>query len=97
MLELAYRPAVSEQPMIRRIREKLVVLINPVANPDGRDKQVEWFYRYLKGRTDQAMLPRQLHPTGRATRSSTSTAMRISRFMRPPKRSFACSMHGIRR
>ena len=52
MLELAYRLAVSEQPMIQRIREKLVVLINPVSNPDGRDKVVEWFYRYLKGKTD---------------------------------------------
>jgi len=62
VLELAYRLAVSEQPMIRRVREKLVVLINPVANPDGRDKQVEWFYRYLKGRTDQATLPRQAPP-----------------------------------
>ena len=62
VLELAYRLAVSEQPMIRRIRERLVVLINPVANPDGRDKQVEWFYRYLKGKTDQATLPRQAPP-----------------------------------
>jgi len=61
-LELAYRLAVSEQPMIGRIREKLVVLINPVSNPDGRDKQVEWFYRYLKGRTDLAHLPRQAPP-----------------------------------
>jgi hypothetical protein len=62
VLELAYRLAVSEQPMIRRIRERLVVLIAPVANPDGRDKQVEWFYRYLKGRTDPARLPRQAPP-----------------------------------
>ena len=62
VLELAYRLAVSEQPMIRGIREKLVVLINPVSNPDGRDKQVEWFYRYLKGRTDFASLPRQAPP-----------------------------------
>lgn len=62
VLELAYRLAVSDQPMIRRIREKLVVLINPVSNPDGRDKQVEWFYRYLKGKTDRAMLPRQAPP-----------------------------------
>jgi hypothetical protein len=38
------------------------VLINPVANPDGRDKQVEWFYRYLKGKTDLASLPRQAPP-----------------------------------
>src|SRR4051812_33629754 len=57
-LELAYRLAVSEQPMIRRIREKLVVLINPVSNPDGRDKQVEWFYKYLKGKTVHDTLPR---------------------------------------
>jgi Zinc carboxypeptidase len=62
VLELAYRLAVSEQPMIRRIREQLVVLINPVSNPDGRDKQVDWFYRYLKGRTDMATLPRQAPP-----------------------------------
>jgi hypothetical protein len=62
VLELAYRLAVSEQPMIRRIRERLVVLINPVSNPDGRDKQVEWFYRYLKGRTDLATMPRQAPP-----------------------------------
>ena len=62
VLELAYRLAVSEQPMIRRIRENVVVLINPVANPDGRDKQVDWFYRYLKGKTEQATLPRQAPP-----------------------------------
>jgi hypothetical protein len=62
MLELAYRLAVSEQPMIRRIREHVVVLINPVSNPDGRDKQVEWFYRFLKGRTDPDHFPRQAPP-----------------------------------
>ncbi len=62
VLELAYRLAVSEQPMIQRIRASLVVLINPVSNPDGRDKQVEWFYRYLKGKTDLAALPRQAPP-----------------------------------
>ncbi len=62
VLELAYRLATSEQPQIRRIRENLVVLINPVSNPDGRDKQVEWFYRYLKGKTVLENLPRQAPP-----------------------------------
>ena len=62
MLELAYRLAVSEQPMIRRIREKVLVLINPISNPDGRDKMVDWFYRYLKGKTDRNVLPRQSPP-----------------------------------
>jgi len=62
VLELAYRLAVSEQPMIQQVREKLVVLINPVCNPDGRDKVTEWFYTYLKGKTDYADLPRQSPP-----------------------------------
>ena len=62
MLEMAYRLTVSEQPMIRRIREQLVVLINPISNPDGRDKMVDWFYRYLKGKTDRNTLPRQSPP-----------------------------------
>lgn len=61
-MELVYRLAVSEQPMARRIREKVVVLVNPVAEPDGRDKVVDWFYRYLKGRTDYGALPRQSPP-----------------------------------
>jgi hypothetical protein len=62
MLELAYRLTVSDQPMIKNIREQLVVLINPVSNPDGRDKMVDWFYRYLKGKTDRSSLPRQSPP-----------------------------------
>ncbi len=62
VMELAYRLAVSEEPMIRRIRERVVVLINPVANPDGRAKMADWFYRYLKGRTDYDELPRQSPP-----------------------------------
>ncbi len=62
VLEMAYRLAASEQPAVRRIREQLVVLINPVSNPDGRDKVVEWFYRYLKGKTDRATMPRMSPP-----------------------------------
>ena len=62
MMELAYRLAVSETPMIQAIRRNVVVLINPVSNPDGRDKMADWFYRYLKGRTDYGALPRQSPP-----------------------------------
>ncbi len=57
VMELAYRLVVSEQPMIRAIRQNVVVLINPVSEPDGRDRFVEWFYRYLKGKTDYENLP----------------------------------------
>jgi len=57
VMELAYRLAVSEQPMIKRIRSEVIVLINPASEPDGRDKAVDWFYRYLKGKTDFDRLP----------------------------------------
>ena len=57
VMELAYRLAVSDQPMIRKIRSEVLVLINPVSEPDGRDKEVDWFYRYLKGKTDYESLP----------------------------------------
>jgi hypothetical protein len=61
-MELIYRLAVSEQPMIKAIREKLIVLINPISEPDGRDKVTDWFYLYLKGKTDFDALPRQSPP-----------------------------------
>ncbi len=61
-MELAYRLAVSDQPMIRNIRKNVVVLINPVAEPDGHDKMADWFTRYLEGRTDFDTLPRQSPP-----------------------------------
>jgi len=57
LLALAYRLAVSEAPLVRTIRDRVVVLINPVAEPDGRDKSVDWFYRHLKGKTDYDNLP----------------------------------------
>ncbi|MEN6560565.1 MAG: M14 family zinc carboxypeptidase [Acidobacteriota bacterium] len=62
VMELAYRLAVSDQPMIKRIRENILVLINPVSEPDGRDKEVDWFYRCLKGRTDIDNLPPESPP-----------------------------------
>ena len=57
LMELVYRLAVSEAPAIRDIRERVIVLINPVAEPDGRDRIVDWFYRHLKGKTDYDNLP----------------------------------------
>jgi hypothetical protein len=62
VMEMAYRLAVSNQPYIEEIRKNVVVLINPVSEPDGRDKVVDWFYRYLKGKTDFDHLPRRSPP-----------------------------------
>jgi len=50
LMELAYRLAVSKRPAVQEIRRNAVVLITPVAEPDGRDRTVEWFYRHLRGR-----------------------------------------------
>jgi hypothetical protein len=52
LMELAYRLVVSEEPSIRAIRSNLITLINPVAEPDGRDRQVDWYYRYTRARTE---------------------------------------------
>jgi hypothetical protein len=46
LMELAYRIAVEETPFIRAIRDNVIVLITPVLEVDGRDRQVDlWNYR----------------------------------------------------
>ncbi|MBN3518985.1 peptidase [Algoriphagus lutimaris] len=52
LMELAYRLITSEDEAIKNIRENLILLINPVSEPDGRDKQVDWYHRYTKARTE---------------------------------------------
>ena len=52
VMELAYRLAVSDEPGIKKIRDNVIVLINPVSEPDGRDKQVDWYLRFTKGRPE---------------------------------------------
>jgi Zinc carboxypeptidase len=41
LMELAYRLAVEESPLIRKIRDNVIVLITPVVETDGRDRQVD--------------------------------------------------------
>jgi hypothetical protein len=48
LMELAYRLAVETSPFIDQIRENVIVSITPVADPDGRDRLVDWFYRNLE-------------------------------------------------
>jgi len=52
LMELAYRIITSDEKAVKDIRENLILLINPVSEPDGRDKQVDWYHRYTKARTD---------------------------------------------
>src|SRR5690606_17185143 len=50
LTELVYRLAVSDDPAIEKIRSGVITIINPVSEPDGRDRQVDWYLRYTKGR-----------------------------------------------
>ena len=52
LMELAYRLVTDTSDDIKNILDNCIVLMNPVSEPDGRDKQVEWYYRYTKGRKD---------------------------------------------
>lgn len=46
LMELAYRLAVEDSPIINAIRDNIIVTITPAAEPDGRDRYVDWYYRY---------------------------------------------------
>ncbi|MFM8395136.1 MAG: M14 family zinc carboxypeptidase, partial [Acidobacteriota bacterium] len=46
LMELAYRLVVEDSPLIRQIRDQVIVSLTPVAEPDGRDRYVEWYYRH---------------------------------------------------
>ena len=52
LMELAYRLAAGEDSATRQIREHVITIINPVSEPDGRDKQADWYYRFTKGRPE---------------------------------------------
>ena len=86
LMELTYRLATETSPLIKQIRDNVIVSITPVADPDGRDRNVDWFY---KGLDEQAANPapaarprrarrrarrRRDYPTGASTSSMTTTA-----------------------
>jgi hypothetical protein len=45
LMELVYRLAVDESPYIQKIRNRIVTLITPIVEVDGRDRQVD-IYRW---------------------------------------------------
>src|SRR6202142_2946084 len=47
LMELAYRLAVEESPLVQNIRTNSIVLITPVSEADGRDRAVD-VYNYRK-------------------------------------------------
>ncbi|HEY3383042.1 MAG TPA: M14 family zinc carboxypeptidase [Vicinamibacterales bacterium] len=53
LMELAYRLAVEDSSMFRQIRDNIIVTITPVAEPDGRDRYVDWYYAYKVDETGE--------------------------------------------
>jgi len=53
LMELAYRLAVEDSPLVQRIRDQIIVSITPVAEPDGRDRYADWYYRHRVDVTDE--------------------------------------------
>jgi hypothetical protein len=61
LMELAYRIATEDSSLVQQIRDNVIVSITPVADPDGRDRNVDWYYKYgineVEGRTTGAGVP----------------------------------------
>ncbi len=46
LMELAYRLAVEDSPLYDQIRKNVIVMMTAAAEPDGRDRYVDWYYKY---------------------------------------------------
>jgi len=57
-MELAYRLAVDENPLVKKIRDNIIVLITPSMEPDGHEKHTDWFYKHNKDIIDYRKISR---------------------------------------
>lgn len=57
LMELTYRLLTEDSPMIKGIRDNLVVSLSPVLEADGRDRYVDWYYRNLIDEVDDRDKP----------------------------------------
>src|SRR5580698_427569 len=52
LMELAYRLVTEDSPLIESIRSNVIVAIMPVADPDGRDRSIDWYFAHNVDITD---------------------------------------------
>ena len=88
LMELVYRLATETSPVVTQIRNNLYVSVTPIADADGRDRNVDWFYRNLelglsntpeppappRDTTKAAAAPRDTTKAATNPRDSTKTA-----------------------
>ena len=79
LMELCYRLATETSPLITQIRDNVIVSISPVADPDGRDRNVDWFYT---GLDEQRAAAAPAFRIGANTSITTTTATLTSRSCR---------------
>jgi hypothetical protein len=53
LMEVAYRLVTEDTPIVKSIRDHLIVTITPAADPDGRDRYTDWYYRYKINETGE--------------------------------------------
>jgi len=81
LMELVYRVAVETSPFITQIRNNVYLSVTPVADADGRDRQVDWFYRGLEV-ADQAAVAAA--PSTAVTSTTTAPAAAAPALLTPP-------------
>ena len=47
LMELAYRLVADESPLYENIRKNVIVFVINSADPDGRDRYTDWYYRHM--------------------------------------------------
>ena len=52
LAELAYRLITEDSDLVRKVRDNVIVGINPASDPDGRDRYTDWYYRNMIDNTD---------------------------------------------
>jgi hypothetical protein len=52
LMELVYRLSTEDSPLVKQIRDNVIVSVTPVADPDGRDRNVDWFDLYGPQQTE---------------------------------------------
>ncbi|HZZ68179.1 MAG TPA: M14 family zinc carboxypeptidase, partial [Phenylobacterium sp.] len=52
LMELAYRLVTEDSPQVQKIRDNVIVGINPATDPDGRDRYTDWYDRNKIDDTD---------------------------------------------
>ena len=59
--DFAYNLLTSEEPLIQRIRENVVLVLFPCANPDGQIMTVDWYNEYLGTEFEGGSMPWLYH------------------------------------